>query len=98
MADKVDQIVRDRLRILAALLSASFLGLGAKTSRAGAVTKKKAAKKKTAKKKVAKKKVAKKTATRVPEPGTVALLTAGAVAAGGIRKLRSRKRGNSSQS
>ena len=100
-------VMRDRLRILGALLAAPFLGLGAGQASAGTVTKKKTkkkvAKKKTkkkvakrkTKKKVAKrktkKKVAKKKVTRVSEPGTLALMGAGLAAVGVARKMGRRK-------
>ena len=95
-------VMRDRLRILAALIAAPLVGFGSQQAAAGSttaskkkVTKKKATKKK-AKKKVAKrktkKKVAKKKVTRVSEPGTLALMGSGLVAAGVMRKLGSRRK------
>jgi len=118
-------VMRDRIRILAALLAAPLVGFGSQQAAAGSttaskkkVTKKKATKKKAtkkkakkkvakrktkkkatkkkAKKKVAKrktkKKVAKKKVTRVSEPGTLALMGSGLVAAGVMRKLGSRRK------
>ncbi len=84
--------MRDRLRILGALLLAPLLGLGSEQASAGVVTKKKTTKKK-AKKKVAKKK-AKKKVTKVSEPGTAALMGAGLVAVGAAHKLGRRKKKN----
>ena len=102
--------MRDRLRILGALLLAPLLGLGSEQASAGVVTKKKAkkkvakkkAKKKVAKKKAkkkvtkkkAKKKVTKKKTTKVSEPGTAALMGAGLVAVGAAHKLGRRKKKN----
>jgi hypothetical protein len=79
-------LMRDRLRILGALLAAPLLGLGARQASADAVTKKKA------KKKVAKRKVAKKKVMKVSEPGTLALLGAGLAVAGVARKMGRRKK------
>jgi len=89
--------MRNRIRILGALLATALVGLGsAPPARADVMTKKKVAKKKVAKKKVAKKKVAKKKATkkvaRVPEPGTVALMGAGLVGVAVAQKLGRRKK------
>ncbi len=78
-------LMRDRLRILGALLAAPLLGLGARQASADAVTKKKA------KKKQAKKK-AKRKVMKVSEPGTLALLGAGLAAAGVARKMGRRKK------
>ena len=83
--------MRDRLRILGALLLAPLLGLGSEQASAGVVTKKKTTKKK-AKKKVAKKKTAKKRHTKVSEPGTLALMGVGLVAAGTAHKMGRRKK------
>ena len=114
-------VMRDRIRILAALIAAPLVGFGSQQAAAGSttaskkkVTKKKATKKKATKKKVAKrktkkkatkkkakkkvakrktkKKVAKKKVTRVSEPGTLALMGSGLVAAGVMRKLGSRRK------
>ena len=90
--------MRDRLRILGVLIAAPLLGLGSAKSSATVATvatKKKASKKKAKKKvakKKAKKKVAKKKVTKVSEPGTLALMGAGLVAAGTARKLGRRKK------
>ena len=88
-------VMRDRLRILGALLAAPLLGLGATQASAGVVTKKKTKKK--AKKKTAKKKTKKKASKKVrsvSEPGTVALVGAGVIAVGAAHKLgrRTKKR------
>lgn len=95
-------IMRDRLRILAALFAAPLVGFGSGKAAAGSTTTKKKTKKKAkkktkkkARKKVAKRKTKKKASkkvTRVSEPGTLALMGTGLVAAGAIRKLGSRRK------
>ena len=91
-------VMRDRLKILGALLALPLLGLVSPKESAGGVskkaTKKKAAKKKATKKKAAKKKVSKKSSTKVSEPGTLALMGVGLVAAGVAHKMgrRSKKK------
>ena len=97
-------VMRNRIRILGALLAAVLVGVDSRPARADLITKKTSKKtsKKTAKKtskKVTKKtskKVSKKTGTvvRIAEPGTVALVGAGMVVAGVAQKLgrRTKKR------
>ena len=86
-------VMRDRLRILGAFLLAPVLGVASEHASAGAASKKAKRKTKKKAKKKAKRKAAKKTATRkVSEPGTLALMGAGLVAAGAARKLGRRKK------
>ena len=86
-------VMRDRLRLLGALLATVLLGLGSAPQASAQTTTKKKAKRKRKKKaaKKAGKKTAKKKATRVSEPGTAALLGAGLVAAGAAHKLGRRR-------
>jgi preprotein translocase subunit SecF len=89
--------MRDRLRILGALLVAPLVGFGSEQASAGVVTKKKTTKKKAKKKttkKKAKKKTTKKKAKKISEPGTAALIGAGLVAVGAAHKLGRRKKKN----
>ena len=85
---------RDILKLLSTLLAIPLFGLG--SSQASAKTVKKTATKKTTtkktKKKTTTKKTAKKTPTRVSEPGTLALMGVGLVAAGTAHKMGRRKK------
>ena len=77
--------MRDRIRLLGALLAIPLLGLGSSQASAGQ-TKKKAKKK-------AKRKT-KKRPTKVSEPGTLALMGAGLVVAGAAHKMGRKKKKN----
>ncbi len=98
---------RDILKLFSTLLAIPLFGLGSSQASAKTVKKKakkkttkKKAKKKTTKKKAkkkttkkkAKKKTAKKRPTKVSEPGTLALMGVGLVAAGTAHKMGRRKK------